>query len=292
MKLVIVSGLSGAGKTVALKQYEDLGYTCIDNLPLNLLESLVVDALARPGPRYEELALGIDARESPDLIAAFSHYLEQIQARGVTTRVVFLTASEDTLLSRYSETRRRHPLSHDERPLIEAIRLEQQLLAPIANAADSVLDTSPLNLHELRERIQAEIPGGGRDTLALTLMSFGFKHGAPNNADFVFDVRCLPNPHWNRTLRSQNGRNAAVRHWLEAQPAVLEMRGDLLTLLQRWLPVFRAQDRAYLTVAVGCTGGQHRSVYLVEALAAALRPMFDKLVVRHRELRDLAHDAP
>ena len=292
MKLVIVSGLSGAGKTVALKQYEDLGYTCIDNLPLNLLESLVVDALARPGPRYEELALGIDARESPDLIAAFSHYLEQIQARGVTTRVVFLTASEDTLLSRYSETRRRHPLSHDERPLIEAIRLEQQLLAPIANAADSVLDTSPLNLHELRERIQAEIPGGGRDTLALTLMSFGFKHGAPNNADFVFDVRCLPNPHWNRTLRSQNGRDAAVRHWLEAQPAVLEMRGDLLTLLQRWLPAFRAQDRAYLTVAVGCTGGQHRSVYLVEALAASLRPMFDKLVVRHRELRDLAHDAP
>ena len=292
MKLVIVSGLSGAGKTVALKQYEDLGYTCIDNLPLNLLESLVVDALARPGPRYEELALGIDARESPDLIAAFSHYLEQIQARGVTTRVVFLTASEDTLLSRYSETRRRHPLSRDERPLIEAIRLEQQLLAPIANAADSVLDTSPLNLHELRERIQAEIPGGGRDTLALTLMSFGFKHGAPNNADFVFDVRCLPNPHWNRTLRSQNGRDAAVRHWLEAQPAVLEMRGDLLTLLQRWLPAFRAQDRAYLTVAVGCTGGQHRSVYLVETLAAALRPMFDKLVVRHRELRNLAHDAP
>lgn len=292
MKLVIVSGLSGAGKTVALKQYEDLGYTCIDNLPLNLLESLVVDALARPGPRYEELALGIDARESPDLIAAFSHYLEQIQARGVTTRVVFLTASEDMLLSRYSETRRRHPLSHDERPLIEAIRLEQQLLAPIANAADSVLDTSPLNLHELRERIQAEIPGGGRDTLALTLMSFGFKHGAPNNADFVFDVRCLPNPHWNRALRSQNGRDAAVRHWLEAQPAVLEMRGDLLTLLQRWLPAFRAQDRAYLTVAVGCTGGQHRSVYLVETLAAALRPMFDKLVVRHRELRNLAHDAP
>ncbi|MEN8663649.1 MAG: RNase adapter RapZ [Polycyclovorans sp.] len=292
MKLVIVSGLSGAGKTVALKQYEDLGYTCIDNLPLNLLESLVVDALARPGPRYEELALGIDARESPDLIAAFSHYLEQIQARGVTTRVVFLTANEDTLLSRYSETRRRHPLSHDERPLIEAIRLEQQLLAPIANAADSVLDTSPLNLHELRERIQAEIPGGGRDTLALTLMSFGFKHGAPNNADFVFDVRCLPNPHWNRTLRSQNGRDAAVRHWLEAQPAVLEMRGDLLMLLQRWLPAFRAQDRAYLTVAVGCTGGQHRSVYLVETLAAALRPMFDKLVVRHRELRNLAHDAP
>jgi RNase adapter protein RapZ len=286
MKLVIVSGLSGAGKTVALKQYEDLGYTCIDNLPLNLLESLVVDALARPSPRYEELALGIDARESPDLIAAFSHYLEQIQARGVTTRVVFLTASEDALLSRYSETRRRHPLSDHERPLIEAIRLEQQLLAPIANAADTVLDTSPLNLHELRERIHGEIPGGGRDTLALTLMSFGFKHGAPNNADFVFDVRCLPNPHWNRSLRSHTGRDAVVRDWLEEQPAVIEMRADLLGLLQRWLPVFRAQDRAYLTVAIGCTGGQHRSVYLVESLAIALRPMFDKLVVRHRELRD------
>ncbi|WP_029891356.1 RNase adapter RapZ [Polycyclovorans algicola] len=288
MKLVIVSGLSGAGKTVALKQYEDLGYTCIDNLPLNLLESLVIDALARPSPRYEELALGIDARESPELIAAFSHYLEQIQARGVTTRVVFLTANEDTLLSRYSETRRRHPLSDHQRPLIEAIRLEQQLLAPIANAADTVLDTSPLNLHELRERIHGEIPGGGRDTLALTLMSFGFKHGAPNNADFVFDVRCLPNPHWNRSLRSQTGRDATVRNWLEEQPAVLEMRSDLLTLLERWLPAFRAQDRAYLTVAIGCTGGQHRSVYLVESLADALRPMFDKLVVRHRELRGSA----
>lgn len=288
MKLVIVSGLSGAGKTVALKQYEDLGYTCIDNLPLNLLESLVIDALARPSPRYEELALGIDARESPELIAAFSHYLEQIQARGVTTRVVFLTANEDTLLSRYSETRRRHPLSDHQRPLIEAIRLEQQLLTPIANAADTVLDTSPLNLHELRERIHGEIPGGGRDTLALTLMSFGFKHGAPNNADFVFDVRCLPNPHWNRSLRSQTGRDATVRNWLEEQPAVLEMRSDLLTLLERWLPAFRAQDRAYLTVAIGCTGGQHRSVYLVESLADALRPMFDKLVVRHRELRGSA----
>lgn len=286
MKLVIVSGLSGAGKTVALKQYEDLGYTCIDNLPLNLLEALVVDALARPGPRYEELALGIDARESPELIAGFTTYLEQIQARGVTTRVVFLTADENTLLSRYNETRRRHPLSDEGRPLLEAIRLEQALLAPIANAADTVLDTSPLNLHELRERIQGEIPGGGRGTLALTLMSFGFKHGAPNNADFVFDVRCLPNPHWNRALRAHTGREAVVAEWLEAQPAVVEMRADLLEFLQRWLPKFHAQDRAYLTVGIGCTGGQHRSVYLVESLAVALRPLFDKLVVRHREIRE------
>jgi RNase adapter protein RapZ len=285
MKLVIVSGLSGAGKTVALKQYEDLGYTCIDNLPLNLLDALISDALHHPSDRYAELALGIDARENPQLIAQFATHLEQLQARGVATRVIFLTADDATLLARYNETRRRHPLSTDGRPLLEAIRAEQQLLAPIADSADTVLDTSALNLHALRERIQGEIPGGGRNRLAVTLMSFGFKHGTPHNADFMFDVRCLPNPHWDRALRSLDGRDAPVAQWLAAQSGVQAMKADLQGFFDRWLPRFREQDRAYLTAAIGCTGGQHRSVYLVEALATALRPTFDTLIVRHRDLR-------
>jgi RNase adapter protein RapZ len=284
MKLVIVSGLSGAGKTVALKQYEDLGFDCIDNLPLALLEDLVHRSLAEQPPRYEALAIGVDARERPDEIHRFPHYIERLRAQGVELRVLFLTTSIQILLQRYSETRRRHPLSTADRPLTEAIEREQRLLEPIANTADAVIDTTDLNLYALRERIQAEIPGGGRDKLAITLVSFGFKHGAPADADFVFDVRCLPNPHWNRDLRPMSGQEPPVAAWLAEHQDVQNMRADLLSFLRTWLPRFRSQDRAYLTVAIGCTGGKHRSVFLVDEIAAALRSEYAPLTVRHREL--------
>ena len=284
MKLVIVSGLSGAGKTVALKQYEDLGYTCIDNLPLTLLDTLVLDALRQDPPRYASLALGIDARELPEEIEQFTRHLERLREQGVDYRVLFLTADDAVLLARYSETRRRHPLSTPQRPLKEAIERERVLLKPIADAADAVIDTSDLNLHVLRERIQAEVPGGGRDKLSLTLLSFGFKNGTPPDADFVFDVRCLPNPHWQPSLRPLTGRDAPVAEWLSQQPLVPAMLDDLTGLLQRWLPAFRSQDRAYLTVAIGCTGGKHRSVYLAEQLATRLRTGPEPLTLRHREL--------
>lgn len=283
MKLVIVSGLSGAGKTVALKQYEDLGWYCIDNMPLALVGPMALRALKSVHNRYERLAVGVDARESPREITRFPKYLEKLRARGVETRVLFLTAHEQVLLHRYSETRRRHPLSIGNISLLEAIALEAKLLEPISSAADALIDTSTMNLHELREKILAEVPGGGAGKLAVTLMSFGYKNGTPAEADFVFDTRCLPNPHWEPTLRALTGRDAAVVAWLERHPEVRRMTADIQQFLNHWLPEYKKQDRAYMTVAIGCTGGKHRSPYIVEQIAAALRGRFEPLTVRHRE---------
>ncbi|MFA5940554.1 MAG: RNase adapter RapZ [Sinimarinibacterium sp.] len=286
MKLVIVSGLSGAGKTVALKQYEDLGYYCIDNLPLQLVGPISQRALRAAESRYDKLAIGVDARESPKEIARFPRYVERLRARGIETRILYLRAEESVLLQRYSETRRRHPLATGTVSLAEAIRLEQDLLAPIASVADATIDTTSKNLHELREEIQGQIPGGGSGTLTVQLESFGFRNGLPDDADFVFDVRCLPNPHWEPTLRRLTGRDPACRAWLERYPNVERMVRDLNGFLTHWLPEYRRQDRAYLTVAVGCTGGQHRSVYVVERLAEMLRERYESLSVRHREIWD------
>jgi UPF0042 nucleotide-binding protein len=283
MKLVFLSGLSGAGKTVALKQYEDIGYYCIDNLPLQLIGPFIRRALRRNDGRYEKLAIGIDARETAPEIARFPKYLESLRAQGIEVRVVFLRADDSVLLQRYSETRRRHPLAQGGISLSDAVRLERQLLAPIANAADATLDTSQKNLHALREEIQGIEPGsGGR--LSLLFMSFGFKNGIPEDADFVFDIRILPNPHWQPALRKLTGRDAPVVEWLEQQDVTGRLFADIQQFLARWLPEYQKQDRAYLTVAVGCTGGQHRSVYFVEKLGDAFRGSFENLAVRHREL--------
>jgi UPF0042 nucleotide-binding protein len=284
MKLVVVSGMSGAGKTVALKQYEDLGYNCIDNLPLALVEPVVTRGLKAKDERYARLALGIDARESPREIKKFPKYLERLRSRGVETRVLFLRADDATLLRRYSETRRRHPLSGEQRSLSEAIALERALLEPISSLADATLDTTGKNLHELREEILGQVPGGGSGKLSVLFLSFGYKNGVPDDADYVFDVRCLPNPHWEPTLRKLTGRDAATVAWLERHPDVDRMFREIQQFLEHWLPEFHRQDRAYLTVAIGCTGGQHRSVYLAEKLGAAFKGRFDNSAVRHREL--------
>ena len=210
MQLVIISGLSGAGKTVALKQYEDLGYFCVDNLPLALVSNMAERTVQTMEKRYERLAVGIDARESPDEIALFPKYLDGLRERNIDIRVVFLTADEQVLLHRYSDTRRKHPLSDAKTPLLEAIRREVKLLEPISTAADAIINTSRLNLHELRDKVLQQAPGDGGDKLSVQLMSFGFKHGTPADADFVFDVRCLPNPHWDAALRGLTGRDEAV----------------------------------------------------------------------------------
>jgi UPF0042 nucleotide-binding protein len=286
MQLVIISGLSGAGKTVALKQYEDLGYYCIDNLPLALVSNMATRTLRTMEKRYERLAVGIDARESPAEIAKFPVYLDKLRARGIAIRVLFLSAHEQVLLHRYSDTRRKHPLSDETTPLIEAIRREISLLEPIANVADATIDTSTLNLHELREKVLSQTPGGGAGKLSVQLISFGFKNGTPADADFVFDVRCLPNPHWEPTLRAMSGREPAVAAWLERYPEVRRMLADIRHFLERWLPEYQKQDRAYLTIAIGCTGGKHRSVYLVEQLAQAFGGQFDHIIVKHREIWD------
>ncbi|MDT0498392.1 RNase adapter RapZ [Algiphilus sp. W345] len=282
MELVIVSGLSGAGKSVALRQYEDMGHFCIDNLPLALVAHLSQHTAVTLRDRYERLAIGIDARESPEEIAQFPVYLDQLRGIDIEAQVIFLTASDESLRRRYNETRRRHPLSGADTPLNEAIRLERRLLSPIANLAHLTLDTTDMNVHQLRETIQLRSPGvPGR--MVLTFESFGFKNGVPDGLDFVFDVRCLPNPHWEPGLRALSGRDQPVADYLAAQDEVQRMLGDIQGFLESWLPSFDAQDRSYLTVGIGCTGGQHRSVFIVERLAQLMRDRFDPIIVRHRE---------
>lgn len=283
MQLVIISGLSGAGKTVALKQYEDLGYFCIDNLPLALVSNMAERTLKSMEKRYERLAVGIDARESPAEIALFPKYLDSLRERNIDIRVVFLTADEQVLLHRYSDTRRKHPLSDAKTSLLEAIRKEVRLLEPISTAADAIINTSHLNLHELREKVLEQSPGDGTHKLSVQLMSFGFKHGTPADADFVFDVRCLPNPHWDNALRGLTGRDETVVEWLERHPSVHKMTGDIRGFLEQWIPEYQKQDRAYLTIAIGCTGGKHRSVYVVEKLAHYFERRVDHIIIKHRE---------
>ncbi|MGH8481824.1 MAG: RNase adapter RapZ [Nevskiaceae bacterium] len=281
MKLVIVSGLSGAGKTVALRQYEDLGYYCIDNLPLGLLGPLALRALRNK--RYAKLAVGIDARASPREIARFQNTLARQKARGAETQVLFLTASDAVILRRYHETRRKHPLTGAKLSLTEAIQRERTLLYPIADVADVTIDTTGMNLHTLREEVRLRLPDKpGR--MSLVLLSFGYKNGIPPGADYVFDVRCLPNPHWIPKLGPRDGRHRAIAKFLEKDPRTARMAHDIQSFLERWLPAFESEDRAYATVAVGCTGGRHRSVYIVERLARAFKGRYEPVVVRHKEL--------
>jgi UPF0042 nucleotide-binding protein len=285
MRLVFVSGLSGAGKTIALKQYEDLGYYCIDNIPLDLIELLIDHALRSDDLRYRKLALGIDARAKPSEIANFHRFYDTLGPRGVDASVTFLIADSETLLRRYNETRRKHPLSGPDTSLYEAIHRERLLLKPIADLADLPIDTTHLNLHELRQLILAREPGeAAAERMTVQLLSFGYKNGTPGDADFIFDARCLRNPHWVAELRPLSGLDEQVASFLEADALTNEWYNDVHAFLLHWLPRFQAQDRAYVTIAVGCTGGQHRSTYLVERLGRALRERFHSVVVKHREL--------
>jgi UPF0042 nucleotide-binding protein len=284
MRLVIVSGLSGTGKTVALKLYEDLGYYCIDNIPLDLVQPLIAHAVSHPEPRYGEFAIGVDARGNPVEIRTFPEVLKALRAQGVHVHVLFLTADDQAILRRYNETRRKHPLTGPEVSLVEALRLERKLLEPIAALADDLLDTSSMNLHDLRNAIHARQPEAGCGRLAVLFLSFGFKNSLPDGADFVFDVRNLPNPHWVPELRALTGRDEAVAHYLESHAETGALLDDIRNFLAHWLPAFQQQDRSYVTVAIGCTGGQHRSVYMVERLAASFQGRFSQVIAKHREL--------
>jgi len=285
MRLIIVSGLSGAGKTVALRQYEDRGFYCIDNLPLALVQPLIAHGLeGSAGIRYRQLAIGVDARADRLEIAGFPAVIDALRAQGVDVRVVFLNAADEVILRRYHETRRKHPLSSDSISLLEAIHLERRLLEPIANLAHSSIDTSAMNLYELRSAILAHLPDADRAQMSVLFLSFGYKNGLPEGADFVFDVRCLPNPHWVPALRALTGRDPDVANYLEASADVADLYTDIHGFLDRWLPKLKAQERAYVTVAIGCTGGQHRSVYMVERLAREFATRYDAVVVKHREL--------
>lgn len=282
-ELIIVSGLSGSGKTVALHTLEDLGYYCIDNLPVALLPGLGAHLRQIDPGRQPRFAVGIDARSHPSQPERFERIEEALAGHGLNVKVLFLTADDATLIQRFSETRRRHPLTGKERSLAEAIARERVLLAPLLERADMLIDTRRTTLHQLRELISERL-GDQSAALSVLFQSFGFKHGVPGDADFVYDVRCLPNPHWEPGLRPLTGRDAAVIAYLESHPSVLRMRDDIRQFLEAWLPAFRSGYRSYLTIAIGCTGGQHRSVYLVEQLADAFSDGTLNVARRHREL--------
>ncbi|MGJ7457173.1 RNase adapter RapZ [Halomonas sp. MA07-2] len=284
MQLVIISGRSGSGKSIALQALEDLGYYAIDNLPAMLLGSLV-DELKGPESPRSSIAVSIDARNLPQALQRFPSLLEEVRARGIDCQVIYLTTDARILLERYSETRRRHPLTRDSQmTLAEAIDSEELALAEIRDLADLVIDTSRLSVHELRGRIADQVARHRPDQLTLTFESFGFKRGVPLDADLVFDARCLPNPYWDPQLRASTGRDPEVIAFLESYPLVDEMRRDIHAWVERWLPAYLASHRSYLTVAIGCTGGQHRSVYLAERLAASLASNHPLVRLRHREL--------
>lgn len=281
MKLVIVSGLSGSGKSIALQVLEDLEYYCIDNLPINMLEALTSEIISA---KHEYVAIGIDARNVAAEFDLFPQQLQQLPKNKIDCEIFFLEASDAALIKRFSETRRKHPLSNQETPLNEAIIQERYLLEPISSKADLRLDTSATNVHQLRDLIKARVKKADKQTISIMFESFGFKHGVPINADFVFDVRCLPNPHWVAELRNLTGLDKPVIDYLAEHDEVRDMLNDVMNFVDKWIPKFEADNRSYITIAIGCTGGQHRSVYLVNKLANLTKNKHNNVLSRHREI--------
>jgi UPF0042 nucleotide-binding protein len=284
MRLVVVSGRSGSGKTSALNVLEDAGFTCIDNLPTSLLPELINQINIYSNIRQLKLAVGIDARNLTGDLTSIPSTLRLIEKIGVKVDVIFLQAQPSDLLRRYSETRRKHPLSTDSIGLKEAIGLEKELLSPIADIADRIVDTSGLSLHQLRDLIKNTVIPDNQQTMSILFQSFGFKQGTPNDADFVFDVRCLPNPYWKAELRALTGNDSGVIEFLESQVDVASMLADIIGYLTRWIPKFQANNRSYLTISIGCTGGQHRSVYMANRLYEHFSNEYQFVQVIHKEL--------
>ena len=285
MRLIIVSGLSGSGKSVALNLLEDLNFYCIDNVPAALLDTVITELVATADSIYNNLAVGLDARNRSTDLESLPDLVRDLRNKKIHCEVVFLHAEDDILLKRYSETRRKHPLSVGGIGLADAIARERELLGPIINCADLVIDTTRTNVHELRNTIRERVGLRKEPELSILIESFGFKHGLPADADFVFDLRCLPNPYWELQLRRYTGKDQPVIEFLDNNPNVQDMYRDILTLLEKWIPQYMDFNRNYLTIALGCTGGQHRSVYLAEKLAGALKQKFDHVLTRHNELR-------
>ena len=279
MKLFIISGRSGSGKSTILQALEDQGYQCIDNLPVTLLHSLVEENLRSASLL---LAVCIDARSQS--LQTFPEILKALPLDKSARRVVYLDAVSPTLVKRFSETRRRHPLTSDKIDLRQAIDMEAQVLGTIADLADLTIDTTQLSSQQLKAQFVDRVLDHDSSNINLLVRSFGFKYGVPVDADFVFDLRCLPNPHWNPELRTLSGLDQPVMDYLQDQPMVNEMFEDISSILNRWVPRFEDNARVYMTVAIGCTGGQHRSVYMAQRLAEYLNREHSNVLVRHREL--------
>jgi UPF0042 nucleotide-binding protein len=281
--LIVLTGMSGGGKTVALRTLEDLEFYCVDNLPSALLPQLVNAVIHGNGGKHRRIAVGVDVRNRGTDFAQMPTVLSGLAAAGVQVHLIFLDCRDEVLIKRYSETRRRHPLATRGLSLADAIAEERKLLRPLMAIAEKVIDSSELNVHQLRRLVAT---GYAQATEGLTLMfqSFAFRRGLPLDADFVFDARCLPNPHWQPHLRPLSGKDAPVREFLDNEPLVSEYFADTVRWLDAWLPRFEQDDRSYMTISIGCTGGRHRSVYLVEKLAAYYRDRREGVLTFHREL--------
>lgn len=284
VRIIILSGLSGSGKSVALHMLEDLGFYCIDNIPAALLKPFISYTVRSPEPTYERTAIGLDARNTAAEIATVPQLIDELRRSGIHCEVIFLVTGDEELLRRFAETRRKHPMSRNNIDLREAMALERQLLEPIVYAADLVIDTSKMGVHALREIIGQRVEQRSVQRLSITFESFGFKNGIPGDADFVFDARSLPNPYWEPGLRNLTGRDTEVIQFLERHTTVGALISDIAEFMAARIPEFQGSNRGYLTVAIGCTGGQHRSVYIVDKLAEQFAGKFPYVSVRHASL--------
>ena len=284
MKLVIISGRSGSGKSTALNVLEDLGFYCIDNLPVGLLPNLLMQTPSSSANHNTNMAVSIDARNIPTELAHFADIIAQLDPKQCQLEIIYLDAHPDTLLTRFSATRRKHPLTGPDIPLYEAINQEGLVLQHIADMADLTVDTTHLSMHQLRSMIKSRVVQKQGNEMSLLFESFGFKHGIPKDSDLVFDVRCLPNPYWDPQLRKYTGQDQPVINFLQKEKTVNSMFDDIHGFLQNWLPEFQANNRTYMTVSIGCTGGQHRSVYMAERLLNHYQDEFANVQLRHREL--------
>ena len=284
MRIIVLSGLSGSGKSVALRMLEDLDFYCIDNIPAALLKPFIAHAVRSPEQTYGRAAVGLDARNTAAEIATVPQLIDELRRSGIECEVIFLTAADEVLLRRFAETRRTHPMGRRSRDLRTAISLERGLMDPIAHAADLVIDTSHMGMHALRDLIAERLGEPRTDRLSITFESFGYKHGIPGDADFVFDARSLPNPYWEPGLRPLTGRDPEVCRFLESHCDVGRLIGDIAEFVRARIPEFQASNRGYLTVAIGCTGGQHRSVYVVERLAERFAQHHPHVLARHTRL--------
>jgi len=285
--LFIISGRSGSGKSCALHALEDLGYYCVDNLPPVLIPGLIAQFLPKPGQaglnQLEKLAVGIDVRSLTVSDTPFEEVLEQLnKIQGLSIQIIYLDAVDQTLLRRFNETRRKHPLSNAQTPLKEALSLERLFLSPLQTDATLVIDTTSMNLHQLRTEMH-RLVGTENARLVLLIQSFGFKYGLPTDSDLVFDVRCLPNPHWVPHLRALTGQDKPVVEFLQEHPDVQTMIRSITTFVEQWLPHYQANNRRYVTVSIGCTGGQHRSVFIAGQLEKHFETHWSTQL-RHRQL--------